>query len=55
MREHQAIRKVGEGWRLGGQKLQMGASCLMSNITHNGASMVGVGHKESQQLGLINP
>jgi hypothetical protein len=42
-------------WWLGGQKLHIGASCLISSIADSGASMIEVGHEEAQQLGLLNP
>jgi hypothetical protein len=42
-----------EGWKLDGQKFHIGASCLVSSIADNGAFMVGVSHKETQQLGLF--
>jgi hypothetical protein len=44
-----------EGQWLGGLKLHIVASCLISSIAHSNAFTAGVGHEEAQQLGLLNP
>jgi hypothetical protein len=51
----QRLARFDESRWLGCQKSHIGASCLISSIADCGAFMVGVGHEEVQQLGLLNP
>jgi hypothetical protein len=51
----QRLTCFSKGWWLDGQKFHIGASYLVSSIADSGAFMVGVGHKEMQQLGLLVP
>jgi hypothetical protein len=40
---------------LGGRKLHIRASCLVSSIADSSAFTVGVGHEAVQQLDVLNP
>jgi hypothetical protein len=51
----QRLTRFGKSPRLGCQKFNIGASCLISSIIDSGAFMVGIGHEEVQQLSLLNP
>jgi hypothetical protein len=51
----QRLTRFNESRWLGGQKLHIRASCLVSSITDIGAFMVGVGYEVTQQLDLLNP
>jgi hypothetical protein len=51
----QRLTRFSESRQLGCQELHIGTSCVILSIVDSGASTVGVGHEEVQQLGLLNP
>jgi hypothetical protein len=51
----QRFTRFNKRWQLGGVKFHIGALCLISSIPDSGAFTIRVGHKEAQQLGLLNP
>jgi hypothetical protein len=44
-----------EVWWMGCQEFHIEASCLISSIANHDANTDGIGHEETQQLGLLLP